>query len=276
MMSICAKLGTVRLMDYRILLIVLSMLAAMPAGAGSLYRSDMTFISNADRQTEIEKLASIETPSEQQYLTQIALEKPDVFVRQLNRARDILIAGGEPSQVSSRLKTEGFYSPETQSALQAFVLALHPEDSINTSRVMDFVVRMNNPMGAWDYLLQPDVELDDYAALECAPGKAPTELLGPAEHQYVIQVAHPNMELSLWRFDAREAVSYPVATVVETTVESYRLIDRFGSDVGTLSRDDLSMQLPTGDMLQCQKVEPAIMRAYQDHRREMILAEKQL
>ncbi len=263
-------------MNTRSFLVVFSMLAAMPAGAGSLYRSDMTFISNADRQTEIEKLASIETPSEQQYLTQIALEKPDVFVRQLNRARDILIAGGEPSQVSSRLKTEGFYSPDTQSALQAFVLALHPEDSINTSRVMDFVVRMNNPTGAWDYLLQPDVELDDYAALECAPGKAPTELLGPAEHQYVIQVAHPNMELSLWRFDAREAVSYPVATVVETTVESYRLIDRFGSDVGMLNRDDLSMQLPTGDMLQCQKVEPSIMRAYQDHRREMILAEKQL
>ena len=275
-MSICAKLGRVGFMNTRSFLIVFSMLAVMPAGAESLYRSDMTFISNADRQTEIDKLASIETPSEQQYLTQIALEKPDVFARQLNRARDILIAGGEPSQVSSRLKTEGFYSPETQSALQAFVLALHPEDSINTSRVMDFVVRMNNPIGAWDYLLQPDVELDDYAALECAPGKAPTELLGPAEHQYVIQVAHPNMELSLWRFDAREAVSYPVATVVETTVESYKLIDRFGSDVGTLSRDDLSMQLPTGDMLQCQKVEPAIMRAYQDHRREMILAEKQL
>jgi hypothetical protein len=276
MMSICAKLGRVGLMNTRSFLVVFSMLAAMPAGAGSLYRSDMTFISNADRQTEIEKLASIETPSEQQYLTQIALEKPGVFVRQLNRARDILIAGGEPSQVSSRLKTEGFYSPDTQSALQAFVLALHPEDSINTSRVMDFVMRMNNPTGAWDYLLQTDVELDDYAALECAPGKAPTELLGPAEHQYVIQVAHPNMELSLWRFDAREAMTYPVAIVVETTVESYRLIDRFGSDMAILSRDDLSMLLPAGDMLHCQKVEPLVMRAYQDHRREMVLSEKQL
>jgi hypothetical protein len=275
-MSICAKLGRVGLMNTRSFLVVFSMLAAMPAGAGSLYRSDMTFISNADRQTEIEKLASIETPSEQQYLTQIALEKPGVFVRQLNRARDILIAGGEPSQVSSRLKTEGFYSPDTQSALQAFVLALHPEDSINTSRVMDFVMRMNNPTGAWDYLLQTDVELDDYAALECAPGKAPTELLGPAEHQYVIQVAHPNMELSLWRFDAREAMTYPVAIVVETTVESYRLIDRFGSDMAILSRDDLSMLLPAGDMLHCQKVEPLVMRAYQDHRREMVLSEKQL
>ena len=276
MMSICAKLGRVGFMNTRSFLVVFSMLAAMPAGAESLYSSDMTFISNADRQTEIEKLASIETPSEQQYLTQIALEKPDVFVRQLNRARDILIAGGEPSQVSSRLKTEGFYSPDTQSALQAFVLALHPEDSINTSRVMDFVVRMNNPTGAWDYLLQTDVELDDYAALECAPGKVPTELLGPAEHQYVIQVAHPNMELSLWRFDAREAMTYPVAIVVETTVESYRLIDRFGSDMAILSRDDLSMLLPAGDMLHCQKVEPLVMRAYQDHRREMVLSEKQL
>jgi hypothetical protein len=276
MMSICAKLGRVELMNTRSFLMVLGMLAAMPAEAESLYRSDPTFVSDADRQAEIEKLAAIETPSEQQYLTQIALEKPDVFARQLNRARDIVIAGGEPSQVSSRLKVEGFYSPDTQSALQAFVLALHPEDSINRSRVMDFVVRMNNPAGAWDYLLQPNVELDDYAALECAPGKAPTELLGPAEHQYVIQVSHPNMELSLWRFDAREAVTYPFATVVDTTVESYRLIDRFGSDVAMLSRDDLSMQLPTGDMLQCQKLEPSIMRAYQDHRREMILAEKQL
>ena len=251
-------------------------LLSISANADTLYRSDVMFISDADRQAEIEKLVSIESPSEQQYLTQIALEKPEVFARQLNRARDVLLAGGEPSQVSSRLKTEGFYSPETQSALQAFVLGLHPEDSINASRVMDFVIRMNNPAGAWDYLLNPSVELDDYAGLECAPGKAPTELLGPSEHQYVIQVAHPNMELSLWRFDARQAATYPVATVVETTVEAYRLVDRFGSDAAILNRDDLSMQLPTGDALQCHKVEPSVMRAYQDHRREMILSEKQL
>jgi hypothetical protein len=276
MVSISEKLGRVGFMNMRVLVFALGVFAAIPAAADSLYRSDTTFISDADRQTEIAKLTAIETPSEQQYLTQIALEKPVVFARQLNRARDILIAGGEPSQVSSRLKTEGFYSPEMQSILQAFVLALHPEDLVSGSRVMDFVMRMNNPSGAWNYLLQPTVELDDYAALECAPGKAPTELLGPPEHQYVIQVAHPNMELSVWRFDAREAMTYPVAVVVETTVESYRLIDRFGSDMAMLSRDDLSMRLPTGDVLQCQKVEPSVMRAYQDHRREMVLSEKQL
>ena len=65
MMSICAKLGRVGFMNTRSFLVVFSMLAVMPAGAESLYRSDMTFISNADRQTEIDKLASIETPSEQ-------------------------------------------------------------------------------------------------------------------------------------------------------------------------------------------------------------------
>jgi hypothetical protein len=276
MVSIFEKLGRVGFMNMRVLGFALGVFAAIPAVADSLYRSDTTFISDADRQTEIAKLIAIETPSEQQYLTQIALEKPGVFARQLNRARDILIAGGEPSQVSSRLKTEGFYSPDMQSALQEFVLSLYPEDLVNESRVMDFVMRMNNPSGAWNYLLQPTVELDDYAALECAPEKAPTELLGPPEHQYVIQVEHPNMELSVWRFDAREAITYPVAIVVETTVESYRLIDRFGSDMAMLSRDDLSMRLPTGDLLQCQKVEPSVMRAYQDHRREMVLSEKQL
>ncbi len=276
MMSIRVKLGRVCAMKRRLFTTVIIMLWAMSASAEGLYRSDITYISDADRQDQIEKLVAIEKLSEQQYLTQIALEKPDIFARQLNRARDILRTGGEPSQVSSRLKKEGFYSPDTQSTLRAFVLGLHSEDVINRSRVIDFVIRMNNPSGVWDYLLGSTVELDDYGALECAPDKAPTELMGPPEHQYVIQVAHPNMELSLWRFDAREAMTYPVATVVETTVEAYRLIDRFGSDVAMLNRDNLSMQLPTGDSLQCQKIEPPIMRAYQDHRREMILAEKQL
>ena len=58
---------------------------ATSAMAEGLYRSDVTFVSDADRQAEVEKLTAIETPSEQQYLTQIALEKPDVFARQLRR-----------------------------------------------------------------------------------------------------------------------------------------------------------------------------------------------
>ena len=55
---------------------VVGALLGVSASADSLYRSDVTFISDADKQAELEKLVAIETPSEQQYLTQIALEKP--------------------------------------------------------------------------------------------------------------------------------------------------------------------------------------------------------
>ena len=126
---------------------------ATSAIADGLYRSDVTYVSDKDRQAEVEKLITIETPSEQQYLTQIALEKPDIFVRQIRRAREILHIGGEPSQISSKLRAEGFYSPDTQSALQAFVLSLHPDDVINRSHAMNFVMRVNNPTDVWIHLL---------------------------------------------------------------------------------------------------------------------------
>ena len=270
------KLGRVSQMNAPFLWIVTWIVLATSAMADNLYRPDVTFVADADRQVELEKLVAIETPSEQQYLTQIALEKPDIFARQLRRARDILRIGGEHSAISSRLKAEGFYSPDTQSTLKAFVLSLHPDDAINRSHAMNFVMRMNNPTGVWKYLLDGTGKLDDYAALECAPNQAPTKLLGAPEHQYVMQVAHPNMEISLWRFDAKEAITYPIATATETTVGAYRFIDRFGTELGMLNREDLSMQLPTGDVLQCQKVEASIMRAYQDHRRELVLSERQL
>ena len=91
-----------------------------------------------------------------------------------------------------------------------------------------------------------------------------------------MKVAHPDMQLSLWRFDPIEALTYPVATLVETTVDHYRFIDRFGNEFGLLSRDDLAMQISDSEQLQCQKLDSAVMRAYQDHRREIILSEKQL
>ena len=70
-------------------------------------------------------------------------------------------------------------------------------------------MRMNNPTGVWKYLLDATRELDDYyAALECAPNQAPAELLGAPEHQYIMRVAHPNMELSLWRYDAKKQSLY--------------------------------------------------------------------
>ena len=125
----------------------------------------------------MDRLLAIEIPSEQQYLTQIALQKPDIFIRQVSRAREVLSAGGEPGQIASRLRTEGFTSPDVQSSLQAFLFGLHPEDVVTPSRVMEFLIRLNTPAGAWDYLLSETPGLDDFAALECAPGKAPAELL---------------------------------------------------------------------------------------------------
>ena len=276
MMLICQKLGKVCPMDNRSLIPWLLLLVSCFSFADDLYRSEITYLSPVDRQTEVDRLLAIEIPSEQQYLTQIALQKPDIFIRQVSRAREVLSAGGEPGQIASRLRTAGFTSPDVQSSLQAFLFGLHPEDVVTPSRVMEFLIRLNTPAGAWDYLLSETPGLDDFAALECAPGKAPAELLGPFEYQFVIQVAHPNMELSLWRFDPAEALTYPVATLVETTVDDYRFIDRFGNAFGTLNRDDLSMQMPGSDPLQCQKIDSVIMRAYQDHRREMMLSEKQL
>ena len=130
-MPIGLKLGRVSTMKIQIFCLTAWTVLATSSMADGLYRSDVTFLSDADRQAEIEKLIAIETPSEQQYLTQIALEKPEVFARQLRRAREILRIGDEPSKLSSKLTAEGFYSPDTQSALEAFFQSLHPEDVIN-------------------------------------------------------------------------------------------------------------------------------------------------
>ena len=246
--------------------------------ADGLYRSAVTYVPAGSQQAELERLLAIETPSEQQYLTSIALQKPQIFARQLQRAREILTTDSdvEASQIESRLRTEGFYSNDIHRILREFYESIHPEDEITSLRVMEFLMRMNAQAGHWNYLLNESQTLDDYSALECGLGTAPTELLGPVEHQYLMKVAHPNMQLSLWRFDPIEALTYPVATLVETTVDHYRFIDRFGNEFGLLSRDDLTMQVSDSEQLQCQKVDFLVMRAYQDHRREIILSERQL
>lgn len=244
--------------------------------ATDFYQSDITFLTPAERQAQIEILASTETLSERQYLTQMALEKTDVFIRQLNRARLVVQQGGETGQVSRLLRAEGFFSPEVQSILTQFISLSQSDNTLDESRVIQFLVSLNNEIDTWSYLFNPEVSLDDYAALECASGKLPENLLGSPEHQYLLQVANPNMELSLWRFDAAEAITYPVATLIKTTVDEYGFVDRFGQQFGVLNRNNLSMTDANGEILQCQKIDPLIMRAYQDHRREMILSEKQL
>ena len=262
----------------RLLSLALCLFFSPSSIADGLYRSEVTYAPAGSKQAELDRLLAIETPSEQQYLTSIALQKPLIFERQLKRAREILTTGGEAEagQIESRLRTEGFYSKDIHKILSEFFASIHPDDEITASRVMEFLMRLNAQAGHWNYLFSKSQTLDDYSALECGLGAAPTKLLGPVEHQYLMKVAHPDMQLSLWRFDPIEALIYPVATLVETTVDHYRFIDRFGNEFGLLSRDDLTMQVLDSDQLQCQKLDSAVMRAYQDHRREIILSEKQL
>ena len=263
-------------MKIQYLLGVICFLNSLVCSGAELYRSEITFLSNAERQIQLERLESIEILSENEYLTQMALQKPNVFIRQLERARSVLQQGGEVEMVSRRLRTEGFFSLEVQSIFTRFISLLDPDDLMTESRAIQFLVLLNNELDTWSYLFNPDLLLDDYVALECAPEKAPAKLLGPEDYQYLIQVAHPNMELSIWRFDASEAIIYPVATLVTTTIEKYDFVNRFGQKFGLLSRNNLAMIDANGQTLQCQKTEPLIMRAYQNYRREVILSEKQL
>ena len=265
-------------MNKRLFFLALCLFFSANSIADGLYRSVVTYVPAGSRQAELERLLAIETPSEQQYLTSIALQKPQIFKRQLKRAREILTADSdvETGQIESRLRTEGFYSKDIHKILREFYASIHPDDEITSLRVMEFLMRLNAQAGHWNYLFSESQTLDDYSALECGLGMAPSELLGPVEHQYLVKVAHPNMQLSLWRFDPMEALTYPVATLVETTVDYYRFVDRFGNEFGLLSRDDLTMQISDSEQLQCQKVDSIVMRAYQDHRREIILSEKQL
>ena len=265
-------------MNKRLFFLALCLSVSANSIADGLYRSVVTYVPADSRQAELERLLAIETPSEQQYLTSIALQKPQIFERQLKRAREILTADSDADagQIESRLRTEGFYSKDIHKILREFYASIHPDDEITSLRVIEFLMRLNVEAGHWNYLFSESQTLDDYSALECGLGVAPSELLGPVEHQYLMKVAHPNMQLSLWRFDPKEALTYPVATLVETTVDYYRFVDRFGNEFGFLSRDDLTMQISDSEQLQCQKVDSVVMRAYQDHRREIILSEKQL
>ncbi len=270
------KLGEDVNMKIQYLIGVICFLNTLVCSGAELYQSEVTFLSNAERQIQLERLESIEILSENEYLTQMALQKPNVFIRQLERARSVLQQGGEVELVSRRLRTEGFFSPEVQLIFTRFISLLDPADLMTESRVIHFLVMLNNELDTWSYLFNPDLLLDDYAALECAPEKAPAEFLGPEDYQYLLQVAHPNMEISLWRFDATEAIIYPVATLAETTVEKYDFINRFGQKFGLLNRNNLVLIDANGQAVQCHKIEPSIFRAYQDYRREIILSEKQL
>ena len=79
-------------------------------------------------------------------LTSIALQKPQIFERQLKRAREILTADSDVEtrrQIESRLRTEGFYSKDIHKILREFYASIHPDDEITSLRVMEFLMRLN-------------------------------------------------------------------------------------------------------------------------------------
>ena len=253
---------------------VLGMCCSTWVVASSYYRDDMAYVPTAERESYISRLEAIETPTEAQYLTQIALQKPNAFVRQLGQAMRVLQDGGDGDAVPKGLRNAGFMGVDTQAQLMQFLAGYGEPGELTTRDAFLFVVQLNDRENAWQHVVSEETR-DDFNALECSPNTAPSELLGPVEHQYVMQVGYPDMELTLWRFDAMEAVTYPVAVVIETTVDQYRLMDRLGFDFGTLDRRTLIMQ--SGDeTLHCAKVAAPVLRAYHEHRREVILSDKQL
>ena len=245
------------------------------AQASDLYRDDVTYFTLQDQARAIERLSAIESPSERDYLTQIALEKPAVFLRQVRVAHEALADGVSLAEAQDALREAGFYSPAIQEQLAVFLSGYRDADSMTESDINRFVLHLNDPEGYWDHLFSDDLSLDPFAGLECAPEQIPTELMGPPEHQYVMRVAHPNMEMTLWRYEPKTAIRYPVAVVSQTTVDRYQLMSRLGQPMATLNRQTLEMQTPDGSVV-CRKVAASIMHAFQNHRRELVLSEKQL
>jgi hypothetical protein len=258
----------------RLVILSCCFLWSVVAFGASYYRENVTFLPATERESALMQLSAIETPTEAQYLTQVALEKPDIFLRQLNRALDVIRAGGEGDAVPKGLRDSGFLGADTQERILIFAATVDEADRLTPDDVFRFVLLLNDRSALWEHVMAGDSR-DDFNALECAPSSAPSELLGPEMHQYVMQVGYPDMELTLWRFDAAEAITYPVAVVIETTVNQYRLNDRFGLEFGVLDRRDLTLQLP-GETVHCAKVSASVLRAYQEHRREVILSDKQL
>jgi hypothetical protein len=245
------------------------------AGASNLYRDDVVYFTDRELNGQIERLSALESPDETSYLTQIALEKPEVFVRQLRVARDLIAGAPSVASVRDELQEAGFFSPEVQQQIAIFFSEFDADSALTTADAHRLVIQMNDQTDAWTHLLAPESDLDPFTGLECAPNQVPTELTGPPAHQYLLQVAHPNMELTIWRYDPNAAIRYPVGAVSETSVDQYQFVSRFGQPLARLNRQTLEMVMGE-NTLACQKISAPVMQAYQNHRREVILAEKQL
>ena len=114
---------------------------------------------------------------------------------------------------------------------------------------MNFVMRLNNPTNEWT-LIRRNGEARRLRCVGVCTKSGANKVSGPPEHQYL---RRSRIQIWSYRYGAlmQESTNYPIATATETTVETYPFIDRFGAELGMLNRENLSMQLLTGDVLQC-------------------------
>lgn len=242
--------------------------------SSGLFVDDLFFLSTKERLTNFERLAAIDKPAESNFLTQIALEKPKVFIRQIRLIQQFIKNESDPKTIANQLRQAGFYSLQIQDNLVNLLNGNLLSDPVEESEIQAVLLAINKSTQPWMSLIDAE-RFEDYSALECATNSIPTRLTGPSEHQYMIRIAYPNLELSLWQFDVNSAVSYPIAMVSKTTVNDYTLLDRFGMTFGRMDRATLTI-LTDKVSLVCARLAPAILRAFKNHQRELLLAEKQL
>ena len=257
------------------ILTVVTVFASLSCTAvADLYRDDITYLQALEREALAAELSAITTVSEPVGIAQFALSNPAAVVRQLELARALIDDASRDPLVG--LVKLGFTTPEVQTAVVRFVESLAPKTPIRTDQLLQFVMQLLDTEGHWDHLWADAPALNDFTGLECAPNAVPTHLLGPSMHQYLMRIAHPNMEFSLWRVDPETARRYPVAVTSEVNLSSYVWVNRFSQPFAQLDRGQLQMTLSDGQTLACARVPAEVMRAHHDYQREVRVADKQL
>ena len=85
--------------------------------ASNLYSDDLFYLSDLERISNAERVAAIDMPSEAEYLTQIALEKPKIFIRQVRLVQEVVENKSDVELISDKLREAGFYSIDIQDQL---------------------------------------------------------------------------------------------------------------------------------------------------------------
>lgn len=259
---------------WRSLILLLSVGCIPLVAVAELYRDDITYLPADEREAFTAAFAETPTTSEALGIAKVAIATPAVAIRQLELARGLL-ADTTRDPIAGLAKL-GFSTPAVQTAVVRFVSDLPAGGRIREAQLQQFVMQLLDTEGFWDHLWHSAPALNDFTGLECAPGTIPSHLMGPEQHQYLMRIAHPNMEFSLWRVDPETARRYPVAVTADVSLSTYQWVDRFSQPFAQLDRARLVMTLANGQELACARVPSEVMRAHHEYRREIRIAEKQL